>query len=100
MKKVLLLLVLATLVGCGYWQFHPIGDGTPTRTRLIDLSGTLPAMSGTPSVTLGGQPATIIGQQWTGRVVLDGAQTEVDLVVAIDGVTVMTRRIAIDVDRL
>lgn len=92
------LVMLLVVVGCRRLQDG--GDSVSLETRLVELSGSLPVTVGTASVTLDGVPATISGGTWRGLIVLTGAQTATELVVAIDGVTVLTRQIAIEIDPL
>lgn len=93
----LALLILA-MAGCGTGQVEEVVNspttGSATATALT-LSGTCPATTGTPSVTVGGQAATIVGTTWSCAVPAETATLRV--VYASDGVAVAQKDIVITV---
>jgi hypothetical protein len=94
MKRATAILVVLVLAGCTWWE----DDVEPTEltVRSVELGGTLPASTGTITVLVDGQAATVTGTTWSATIHLRAAQTSVPVVLLLDGVAVARRQVAVE----
>lgn len=94
------LLLPLLIISCHGDQDHAESSTYSLDTRTVELSGSLPVLSGTPGVTIAGTPATIVGTTWRGMVTLIGPQTDVAVILTIDGTQVAKRLVSIDTAKI